>query len=189
MTPTSATASIAATPHQRTLTTDEVSALRTGEAISFHHRQDGPFIRATLDTIAATRTYTAREQRLFPETRDTGHADRARIIPVTSSIFGYNDEGVTGWTHHDHPDALCVAMINAATHHDLWPTIAALVRPGDRLHLHWIANNSTDLLRQAELVQDYLHLAVIRAGRSMTFAVADEVCDPHFPVRMIRRHG
>lgn len=175
---------------QLTLSTDDVTALRTCESISFHRRQDRSFIRATLDTIVDTRTYSAKEQRLFPETRDIGHADRARVIPVTSSIYGYRDGGTeTSWTHRTYPQALCSALISAARYHDLWPTIATAIRPGDRLHLSWIANNTTETLRQAGLHQDYLHLTAVRDQRQLTFHVADEVSPPHFPVRMIRRHG
>jgi hypothetical protein len=188
-TTTNETASVTA-PAPLILSADDVAALRSCEAISFHRRKDGSLIRAMLDTIGIDRTYTDRQQRLFPESRDTGHADRARLIRVTSSIYGYRDhDSDMSWTHHSDPQAVCSALISAAQHHALWTTIAFLIRPGDRLHLSWIANNSTDLLRQAELHQDYLHLVVVRGQRQMTFAVADEVSPPHFPVRMIRRYG
>lgn len=173
-----------------TLSADDVAALRACESVSFHLRKGNAWIQPMLDTVLDTRTYSAREQQLFPDTRNTGAGDRARIITATSSILGYSEEGTgVGWTKHTHPGAACVAMISAARHHEVWPTLAGLIRPGDRLHLGWTASNDTDLLRQAGLHHDYLHLVVLRGERKLTFALTDQIAPAGFPLRMIRRHA
>lgn len=171
------------------LTVEDVAALRTCESLGFHYRKGKSYILAALDTVVSTRTYTAREQRLFPDTRNVGHGDRGRVIPATGSIYAYGETGGSGWTHRTYPAASCFASIHSALHSPLWPTTASLIRPGDRLHLGWTANNDTELLRQNGLHQDYLHLTVTRGQRELTFAVTDQVSDSYSPARMIRRHG
>jgi hypothetical protein len=169
---------------------DAVAALRCCDAVDFHHTKAVRFIRATLDAIPSSRVYTSREQRLFPEVRDTGAGDRARIIPVVSSVHGFSErnDGET-WTRDEARDVTCSALISSAHLNPLWPTLAATIRRGDVLHLLWTANDDTELLRSAGLRQDYLRLRVIRGERELTFGVIDQVGPANSVMRMIRRHG
>lgn len=172
------------------LTAEDVAALRECESVSFHHRLGNAYIRAMLDTVLDQRTYSKRQQKLFPETRDTGSGDRARIIGVASSIYAYSETGSgTGWTDRTEPAASCFGSITSARHSDIWPTIASLIRPDDQLHLRWIANNESDRLREAGLHYDQLRLTIHRGQRKLTFALADQISPANSLVRMIRRNG
>lgn len=58
----------------------------------------------------------------------------------------------------------------------LWKTMTAILEPGDRINLHWIADNQSRLTEAHGVGLDELHIEVSRPGTVMaqpfTFAVA-----------------
>src|SRR3954466_11095428 len=137
-----------------TLATHDIAALKQADWVTFHHLptdQGGPQIRLYIDGHGDPRIFTASEQRLFPQTGIGAH-DRSRIIPVTSgaSGFGANDDE-SGWRGIDRPNLSCFYMIHTAQFSAPWRTITRLLRAGDRLTLSWLADNNTDIVRDAGL--------------------------------------
>ncbi len=66
-------------------------------------------------------------------------------------------------------------------------TWVGLLREGDDLMPLWWADNGNSFTREAGLVSDELWLLVRRAGRDRySFMIANDVCTPDAPGRMIR---
>ena len=129
------------------------------------------------------RIFTAAQQRVFP-TADGRH--RIRDIRLESSAYGYASDGMTGWSSADAPHLACFYMIHSAQFSACWPTIPRLLKVGDRLALHWVADCNTETLTDAGLHNDQLRLYVHRAGDRLVLPIATSVC-PDNSARMIHR--
>jgi hypothetical protein len=170
------------------LTRDDLTALRLADAVTFHHSnitEGGPRISLHLETRMSDepRIFTASQQRVFP-TADG--RNRIRDIRLESSAYGYASDGASGWRSADAPHLACFYMIHSAQFSACWPTIPRLLKVGDRLGLHWVADNNTETLTGAGLHNDELRLYVHRAGNRLVFPIATSVC-PDNSARMIRR--
>ncbi len=167
------------TAQNSALSTEDVAALRAAEELSFHHNDGDSYIRLYLRSSysGGMRVFTARQQRLFPDTQAAGAHDRARVIGCDSGVSGY-DEPV------NHENAACFLAKSASG--EPWRTAVGLVRVGDRLKLRWVAGNNNHYLDNAGLFMDELYLVARRGQRELWFALARTVCADN-TARMIRR--
>lgn len=178
-----------------TLSSDDVTALRTADSVTFHY---GPASTRYVPTCIRAharggyadqpRIWTAREQRLFPEVGNID-TDRMRIVmPDRSSMSGYfGESGMSTWHGADRPQAVAYHMMHYAS--DEWLTIANLMRAGDSVRLSWQADNNYDALREVGFHADELRLSVHRGeSRVMHFLITRSV-GPHNSARMIRPDG
>jgi len=164
----------------------DVQALRRADIVSLHHRGGHGHIRAGLTTWPATgqRIFTATEQRLFPDPQD---GDRYRRITAATAVAGFDHS--RRWHEQDLPGATATSVIHAARLDDDWCTLAAWLRVGDVLTLHWRADNNTQNLADAGLHRDELRIGVRRGKRRFTFLL-DVAVGPDNAARMISRsHG
>jgi hypothetical protein len=177
------------------LTADDVASLRKADSVTFHYFRGVGVIRAHLrgGYAAPRRIFTARQQRMFPDT-DSYSADRKREIPVMTSMHGYEDGGSTGWRLESGNDrGACnpsaFYMEHSGQYNPEWLTIANLTRPGDMLMLVWTADNNTSYIRDAGLHNDELTIKIVRGGKVVhTLFVAQSVT-PDNSARMIHRYG
>lgn len=166
-----------------TLTTDDITALREAESVTFHHgpensRYVATCIRAHVrGRYSEARIWSAREQRLFNEADRSGDRERT-ITPARSTVRGY------GQTIGD--DA--VAFHSVSTARDTWQTIVGLLRKGDTLWVEWVADNNNQNHEAVNFHSDELILHVLRGDRGLAFKVAVSV-GPHNTARMIRPDG
>jgi hypothetical protein len=177
------------------LTADDVASLRKADSITFHYFRDAGVIRTHLrgGYAAPRRTFTARQQRMFPDTNSYS-PDRQREINVITTMHGYADNGATGWRLSEvgssgasNPAAF--HMNHSGQFSPKWMTIANLIHAGDFLHLVWTADNNTETLRDLDLHADELVLKIERNGRIVhTLHVAHSVA-PDNSARMVQRYG
>lgn len=182
------------------LTTDDVAALRKADSVTFHYFRGAGVIRAHLRGGYSNppRIYTAREQRMFPNT-DSYSADRMREISVQTVLSGYASGGETAWrmtdsgsSHTGGADSNPAAfhMEHSGQYSPTWQTIARAIHSGDRIRLTWTADNNNETFRLASLHADELHLIIMRADAKphATFLV-DHSVTPDNSARMIQRYG
>ena len=172
-----------------TLSKEDVAALRMATAVTFHYFRGFSFIRAHLDPIG--QPFTRREQILFPE-KYAGSRNQSREIPVSSSVTGYTARGGTWRVDPEDTQAAAFYMIHSAQYAETWSTVAALLTTGQVVSLRWIADNNTDVLRDAGLHADELRLKTsytsITDKRTRVFHIGAQV-SPDNSARMIRRNG
>jgi hypothetical protein len=166
----------------RTLYVGDVHALRRAETVALHTCGIRSWIDAGLESAsrAEPRIYTAMEQRLFP---DADALDRRRRIEVAGDIAGFDDQ--QRWHERCLPHATAFTTIDAAGFDEVWYSVAAFLRVGDAIRLHWRADNMTDALIDPELHRDDLSIAVHRGRRRWLFLLDVQVRPG--PARMITR--
>jgi hypothetical protein len=175
-----------------TLGADAVAALRAADSLSFHVHDGHASIRAYRER-GSEGIYTAREQRLFPNARDFAWS-RFREIEAEFAAHGYGEgSGIswsTGWGEGA-PGLAAYTSISGTDYADgTWPTVANALRVGDTLTLSWVADNNSDVIRDAGLHTDRLTLCVTRGegGKRYAFHVREQT-GPDNSARMIRRNG
>nr|BFE56378.1 hypothetical protein GCM10020063_009040 [Dactylosporangium thailandense] len=153
----------------------DVQALRHAEALTFTASAGAGLIDAALTSLGGgeRRIYTAKQQRLFP---DTAGPHRRRRIEVAADIAGYD----TGRRWHDHqlPGATASVSIGGAPLLDVWHSVATFLRVGDIVRLRWQADNTTDQLTTLGLHRDDLSIEVRRGARLWTFLLHVAVRPP-----------
>jgi hypothetical protein len=176
----------------KTLTADDVAALRLADTVSFHYWQGRGYIRATLDGgySEMPRIYSTREQRMFTLSGAGKASDRSREMDTETAITAYSRDENIEWTHAgSEPLAAAFAMIHSASVSDRWKTIVRLLRAGDRVTLSWVANNNNGYVKEAGLYRDELRMRIDRdKSEPLVFLVEVSVC-PDNSARMVRRHG
>jgi hypothetical protein len=176
------------------LTADDVASLRKADSVTFHYFRGAGVIRTHLrgGYAAPRRIFTARQQRMFPDT-DSYSADRKREINVITTMHGYEDGGITGWRLGDDYSGDCnpsaFHMEHSGQYSPAWLTIATLIHAGDVLHLVWTADNNTGYARDNGLHMDELTIKIQRNNKIVhTFHVAHSVT-PDNSARMVQRYG
>ncbi len=162
----------------------DVQALQRADRVSFHYHDGQGYLHADLTTwpLPEPRIFTAKEQRLFPDSDDV---DRRRCIDVDASIVGFDDE--RQWHERALPGARAFHMIHTARLDEVWRSIAAFLRVGDVIALHWRADNNTDYLTAAGLHRDELRIGVLRGQRRWQFLVDITVSTRN--ARMVTRNA
>jgi hypothetical protein len=160
------------------LTELDITALRTASWLEFSHASVEGAIAAHLDPTE--RAATPRQREVFThEARFT----RVRRLKALSAPFAYGPDGEP----QSVPLRRCQYLLRGAQFSDEWQTVAALLAPGDRLSLRWMADNNNDYLRAAGLASDELRLRVVAAsGARHTFLLAILACPTDSVSRMIR---
>ena len=135
------------------LTTDDIKALRQATSVTFHFTavgqgDDGTTVTARRDTKDSVFGDSTAERRF-----DTEKAAFTLHGPQRSSRGG---------------PAKAVCNFNAE-HNDLWNTVVADLRVGDKLTPLWVANNDTEILKEAELHNDEFYLKVNRGDKTKTY--------------------
>jgi hypothetical protein len=164
-----------------TLSTADVAAMRLAEEVSLHYYEGTSFIRLYLGgswNPETPRVFTARQQRLFANTRDVGAHERSRTIACEVAFAGYDEPII------DRSTVSCFWAGSA--HRDTWRTVRELVKPGDRVALSWVAGNNNHYLDDAELFNDEVLLTVARGKRRLVFALGHAICAGN-TARMIQR--
>lgn len=168
---------------------DDIAALKIAESVSFYYHEKQGTIVARLEKPFSdvNRIYTAREQRLFPETDESW---RMRTILVDTSMYGYTDDGSTNWSiaNGDHPTATGYASITAPRSALEWHTTVSMLKEGDILTLSWIADNNSETIRQARLHVDRVSLYVKRGDKKLQFHLQTAITYDN-SARMIKRNG
>lgn len=154
---------------------NDIQALKHADAVTFHHLYDGSSeIRAHAQLHGDV--WSARDQRLFPET--SSHDERMRAIKVESRIRRYEGASSSPTAFH---------MIHSARV-PMFQTIVSTLREGDKLTLKWVASNNNQNVRDIGWQRDELYLVVTREGkktREMTYLITVEV-GPDNTARMVK---
>lgn len=176
---------------------EDVKALRQANGVIFKANSLG---QGSIILIREAHTFSALEQRLFPEPREhvseLRGQERSRTILVAGAVNGASlisesyDEALThseerplqGWTY-----------IQSARYDHNWRTTASLLRPGDSLKLLFRADwHSNSLLLKVGLHADVLELQVDRPTKNrmkrMQFHVDQRVCEDN-TARMVGKIG
>lgn len=176
------------------LTADDVASLRKADSVTFHYFRGAGAIRAHLrgGYPGSLRIFTARQQRMFPDT-SSYNADREREINVATAMHGYSDDIGTAWRLGDDYSGDCnpaaFYMEHSGQYNPKWLTIANLIHAGDVLRLVWTADNNTHYTRDAGLHADELTLTIVRKGKIVhTLHVAHSVMLDN-SARMVQRYG
>lgn len=169
-----------------TLTADDLAALRMATGIVCQTTREGHAIRAILDrsryTPEPVAIYSAREQRLFPDTRN--HArDRERTMVCGARMTAYGDGDVRYGS--DHYTAFHYEQFPRMSE---WASIAATMRVGDTVTLQWVASNNSEVTRSAGFVRDELRVSFGSANRARTFLIDVQV-GPRNSARMVKPGG
>ena len=142
-----------------TLSKDALAFLRKATGVSFH---TNPSIGQ--NHILAT-------QRL----RDGSEIElRIQLENTSSTVYKSSQRFHSGFCY------ICSAQYDLA-----FQTTLKMLRPGDGLTLHWVANNDTENMRDAGFVSDQLFLTVSRKSRTYTFHV-DTVTGLDNTARMVK---
>jgi hypothetical protein len=152
----------------------DVRALRRADRVSFHHHQGQGYIHADLTTWPPPepRTYTPRQQRLFP---DPDGVDQRRRIEVDTFIVGFDHTRRWHWHERTLPGASAVHIVHSARLDEAWRSIAAFPRAGDVITLHWQADNNTGHVAAAGPHRDEPRPGVVRGRRRWQFLVDVDV--------------
>lgn len=179
-----------------TLTKDDLFALRTADGTSFHKwkNDEGVVIRCYLRHASNGRTFSHREQLVFPEPH-TG-TERMRTIYVTGSVSGYAYADYADPENHHYSnwlgDASSTAFVSGGGRYDrTWTTIAQCLRVGDVVSLAFLGDHhSNGYVKVAGLHADSCELRVTRGGnrQALVFEVATTVT-PSNSARMVQQYS
>ena len=160
----------------------DVQALQRADRVSFHVENGHGHLDALLTTwpFAEPRIYTPKEQRLFP---DGDTVDRRRRIEVDATIVGFDEH--RQWHERSLPGTNACHTIHPARLDEVWRSVAAFLRVGDVIAVHWRADANTDHLTAAGLHRDELRIGVRRGKRRFEFLLAVSVSTPN--TRMVTR--
>jgi hypothetical protein len=167
------------------LTADDLAALRKASGVVFQTTRDGSAIRAILDKgrySDQVAVYTAREQRLFAETRsyDMG---RERTIKCHARCVAYG-----GDDNRRMRDGFTAFHFDQFAYDTDWQSIAATLRVGDTVTLCWVASNNSENMTNVGYVRDELRIEFGNDSRKRTFLV-DVQCGPCNSARMVKPGG
>lgn len=173
------------------LTRDDITALRKADSWTLHtNAHHGVTIRAYTRTYDPHNVFTRAQQLLYP----TPHTDRERLrdVAATASITAYGPglTGSGGWSWNSRTDAPGPGCFYSVYDTGVRHTIAQALRPGERLHIEWVADNNTDTIRGASLHCDQVKLHVCNGdgARIRTYLVGVQV-SPDNSARMIRQRA
>lgn len=169
------------------LTRDDIAALRAADDVTLHVFKGRGCVRARLRGYSAQpRIYSAREQRLFPDV-DAQLDWRTRDVVASHSVVGYSERASMEWSDRSDPNYYAYAsFVDEA----VWRTIAGVMRPGDSVHLSWIADNNCGNTREVGFHHDELRLLLTgpEGKNRRTFLARVEV-GPDNTARMVQRYG
>ncbi len=162
------------------ITRDDIRAMRMADSVHFHTYQGRSWIVAELRDYGLGRIYTATEQRLFTDTRRYA-AERSRDIAVADQRLedysGRNGE---------------YQALASYCPKEVWLTIVAALRPGDKLGFHWVASNNSESMREIDYHHDQLRLIASASDgdrrKHRHWIIADQF-GPDDTARMVRREA
>lgn len=169
-----------------TITADDIAALKIAETVSFHVYKGEVYIRAgiELSRIGEPRIFTAREQRLLPQTDSWS---RERRIDTQGGARGY--DGDSSW--HGDERTTAFEMVHSASYSREWQTIVSCLRPGDVLGIDFCGDGgSNGNTKPVGIHVDTLHLNVQRGTkhRALRFLVDYCACVDN-SARAVKRFG
>jgi hypothetical protein len=186
-------------PDPLPLFADDVAALRRADSVVFHLHDGRSYIRAVArdtGTSDKPRTYTALEQRLFPDAAASGTPhERERHIGCAGGAYGFRlaDSGTPtagdryAWRSTDEPAVSCLHMIHHARS-ESWQTVAGLLAPRvSCLALVWLADVHAEL-PECGYHADQLVIKIIQPRRVLHVELRTQIGRDDSG-RMIRRHG
>jgi hypothetical protein len=154
-------------PHHEITRTD-IAAIKQADRVYFQHQalDNSSFI------VCEKRGGEATPSKPFP-------SDIHRVIPCNVLVRVYGGE--TGYSCSS-PDTFSAYAYPART--DMLMTLAAFLKAGDVLTLEWTGSNNNEVMRQAGLVRDDLHVLVARGDKNFQFFMASHSCSPS--ARMVK---
>ncbi len=172
-----------------TLTADDVKAIQKAEQVVLRHYQGATTLETSLNRYLAGDPciYTKSEQRLFPEP-GTLTRERGRIIPVRGAISSYEDDSAS---RCDPEVARGFWMTSSAQYHEVWRTIASLMKPGADVLVSFVGNaHSNDNTKAAGLHADVVRIGLTYKGaqRPLVFEI-DTSIGRNDTGRMVKPRG
>lgn len=165
-----------------TLTTDDVTALRMADGVSYHVYEGEAYLSASLDGGYSDnpRIFTAKEQKLFAADGRGIPGQRNRKIRCEYRVTNYG-------SHPDDPNYTCFHYEMFARSNPEWQTAARALRAGDALLMQWTAHNDNDNNRSIGWCTDELRLfAIGQEGRNPRAWFIDKHTGPDNTARMVR---
>lgn len=165
----------------RTLTADDVKALRAADSVTFFYKPNADRAGEIVcrKTVRNADPFGERERRWTVTTGSEfrgKHAGGAPIGPDT---------------------ATCCESVTSAQYDEVWQTVAAMLKAGDELSLRWGADGfrngylESAVIRPGEhcagesLHVDSLEIVIRRNGKTLVFLLDVSVC-PNNTARMVR---
>jgi len=147
----------------------QIAALRQCDDVCFVHNDGQSYIRAI--------------KRAKPTAADPFAAERECRVDCGTRWADYTRDSGMSW-----PVPEFHGFEMTGNYRDgLWETIAALLRKGDELTLHWQRGaGNHEAMRGVNFACDLLDLVVTRGARQLRFRVDHSVVPEHSTARMIR---
>ena len=143
------------------LTTEEVAAIKSADVLVFHYRNGQSFIR------------TLKEKEMS-SSEETGK------IGCATQVDKYGKLGDVRSASH---------VMNFIQDNDHMLTILHNLSKGKKIKLVWICNNNNNLLRDAGLYNDELHLQIIDDKGNMKSFIVDKVVSANNTAKMIKNES
>lgn len=157
------------------LTAIDCAALRKATCVIFRHVKGESRIEAVKELERTTQDPFATEARV--------------VIPCDWKLTDYGriGDGIQGYGREKGANFTAFAWESCAQYVAEWLTIAAIIKAGDALTLHWKRDTfRTEGLESVNYHGDSLTLEVQRKDKRLSFHVESSVC-PDNSARMIRR--
>lgn len=165
------------------ITAEDIKALKLAEKLTLHSyinretRERLSWLGITLEKYSFNETpvvFSKAEQLLFTDL--ILHDGTWRRRRVTADAVSFQQYGVS----HDTP----VAYASCSDAH--LRTLRSLLRVGDEVRLHFVADNNNDNVRNASLHVDEAWVVVARKGKTVAELLVDVSVCPDNTARMVR---
>jgi hypothetical protein len=168
------------------LSRTDVTALRQADSVSFHF-SSAEGVTGTYGDYGASIVCKKRHTQAQMDRDPYGDTERRYDLETTCRFTDYARHS----TNDPPPIRHCFEMIHSPGISETWQTVIALLRAGDHLMIHWIRDNNTTALEEAQIHVDEMRLVIMRQAkgggfqRKYTFRMATSVCKDNY-ARMIR---
>jgi hypothetical protein len=148
-------------PHYEITRTD-IAAIKASDRVYFQHQafDNSSFI------VCVKRGAEPSPRNPFP-------VDAHHLIPCNVVVRVYGGETGYSCTSPDNFNAYACPARS-----DMLMTLAAFLKAGDVLTLEWIGSNNNQVMTDAGLVRDELHVLVQRGEKRFDFFMASRSCEP-----------
>jgi hypothetical protein len=175
------------------LTADDLAAWRIADSYSLHTNKDhdcgaNTLIRLYCKAYGDPAVFTTRQQILFPDPHML-HQTRVRDLFVEGRATGYKDASTAwswpSWSGADDQEPVPSCFYSG---YDMrvWATIGRALRVGSVLRVLWVADNNTEIARDAGLHLDSVDLEAVTGKHTDRWNVGHETCRDN-TARMIKR--
>lgn len=142
------------------LTTDQAKAIRSADYIVFHYREGRSYLRACKEKVGVWKA--------------------THEIEIDCGIELSNSERTLGKIRS------ASHIANFLDYRGHVNTVIQSIRKGDKLTLSWRSGNNNNVITNAGLYQDELHLIIDRNGKKSYYMIAVQV-SPNNTARMVKQ--